>query len=64
MVFVDFMRKLGWYNRNMNDLGLSSRAWFLWNNSAGREMIETRSDSGGEASGAEVLEEVSEGKWF
>ena len=45
----------------MNDLGLSSRAWFLWNNSAGREMIETRSDSGGEASGAEVLEEVSEG---
>lgn len=43
----------------MNDLGLSSRAWFLWNNSAGREMIETRSDSGGEASGAEVSEEVS-----
>lgn len=59
MVFVDFMRKLGWYNRNMNDLGLSSRAWFLWNNSARREVIEARSGSGGEISGAEASEEVS-----
>lgn len=45
----------------MNDLGLSSRAWFLWNNSAGREVIEARSDSGGEAPGAEASEEVSGG---
>ena len=33
------------YNRGMNDLGLSSRAWFLWDNSARREVLDAEGES-------------------